>query len=145
MSDLGLKSSELTGEEGSLQPVDSTILMPVLRALRGLRIGIAGLDEWTIRDRVANLLIEQGFSCRTEVVFAPRCRADILIEGGIVIELKKQRPRTQDVLAQLVRYAKTGVVQGLILVLERSVSVPESIEGVPCKVVSLNSQWGIAL
>jgi len=116
----------------------------VLRELRPLRIGLAGLEEAALRDCVQELLGRAGLLFEKEVSFAPRCRADLWMDG-LVIELKKQRPIRAEVLKQLTRYAKTGKVRGIILVLERSIKLPTVIANVPCAVVSLNSLWGMTI
>ncbi len=116
----------------------------VLGHLKHLRIGVAGLEEAALRDSVQARLESVGLPFQKEFIFAPRCRADLWLDG-LVIELKKQRPARADVLNQLTRYARSGVVRGIILVLERHVPIPAEVEGVPCAVVSLNSQWGITI
>lgn len=120
-------------------------MQSVMKALKDLRINVAGLDESAIKQRVMAHLVKKGMACKPEVVIGPRCRVDILVEDGIVLELKKQRPRLGDVFDQLQRYASTGRVKGLILILERYVPMPDEFSGVPCEVLSLNSRWGIAL
>jgi hypothetical protein len=119
----------------------------VLEHLKALRIPFDGLEEVALRDAVYDLLRSRGVPCKKEFCFVPgsrRWRADIWVDG-IVIELKKQRPRRAEVAHQLGRYAATGWVRGLVLVLERHVPLPDEIGGVPCAVVSMNSLWGIAV
>lgn len=127
-----------------VEPTQRVSLEQVLKALLGIRIGLAGLEEVALRDMVAAHLRERGLACETEVRFPPRCRADIWIDG-IVIEMKKSRPPRGETERQLAKYAASGRVRGLILVLERNMPVEAEIEGIPCRVFSLNSQWGLAV
>ncbi len=79
-----------------------------------------------------------------EVKLAPRCRIDLMC-GSVGIEVKRGKPDTRSILAQLTRYAACDQVHGLILVTERTVAVPRMISGKPVMVVCLNRLWGIAL
>lgn len=126
-------------------PVASPSLSQILKVLRGHRLSLVGLDETAIRDGLAEVLRGAGVPCLREYGFAPRLRADLWVEPGILIEVKKRRPPTTAVLAQLGRYAATGRVRAMVLVLERSVLLPEEIRGVPVSVVSLNGNWGVAV
>jgi hypothetical protein len=102
-----------------LQPTPIDLIADCLRAVR---LTVAGMDEAEIRTILATQLMRAGFVVRVEYTFAPRCRADLWIDG-VVIEIKKQRPATAAVLGQLHKYAEKPNVGGIILVLERSVSV----------------------
>lgn len=139
-------SASLFPDSGAVEetPVRRVAFDRVVSALRQTRIREAGLDEADIRDRLQAVLIEAGFPAKTEFPFASGCRADIWIDG-IVVEVKKKRPDRARVLSQLHRYATQGNVQGIILALERSVIVPEAINGKPIRMLSLNALWGIAL
>lgn len=119
-------------------------IQAVLKVLRGVRIKEAGLQESEIRDRLHVALQQGGLPSKTEVKFGPGCRADIWI-NGVVVEVKKKRPDRASVTTQLHRYANQEGVTGIILVLERSILLPEEIEGTPISILSLNSLWGIAL
>lgn len=125
--------------------MSSTInINAVLKALRAVRIKEAGLQESEIRDRLNTALLQSGLPSRTEVKFGPGCRADIWI-NGIVVEVKKRRPDRASVITQLHRYARNDEVSGVVLVLERSILLPEEIESKKIAILSLNSLWGVAL
>jgi hypothetical protein len=49
------------------------------------------------------------------------------------------------VINQLERYAAFAEVQAIILVVERNLHLPASINGKPCASFGLHKQWGIAL
>jgi len=116
----------------------------VLLVLRAVRLREAGLQEVDIRDRLLEHLLRKGLPATKEFVFAKSCRADIWIDG-IVVEVKKKRPHTGDLLAQLQRYAAATSSRAVILVLERAVPVPTTIDEKPVVMLSLNSLWGVAL
>lgn len=116
----------------------------VLKALREVRIREAGLQETEIHDRVHAVLLTSFPQAKREFKFGPGCRADIWIDG-IVVELKKKRPDRAAAMTQLHRYARQENVRGVILVLERSILLPEEIEGMRVSVLSLNALWGVAV
>lgn len=116
----------------------------VLQALRTVRLRHQGLHEAEIHDALSKALVGAGIAHRREFTFAPRCRADLWVQG-IAIEVKKQRPVRAALLAQVTRYAQQPALGGLIVVLERSIDVPATIEGKRVAVLSLNALWGIAL
>lgn len=116
----------------------------VLEALRVVRLRQVGLDEFEIHDELSEALARAGIAHRREYTFGPRCRADLWIEG-IAVEVKKQRPARAALLTQINRYAEQPALRGLIVVLERSIPVPSTIEGKRVAVLSLNALWGIAL
>lgn len=116
----------------------------VLTALRTVRLHEAGLPESDIHAALSNALRATGIEHRREYAFAPRCRADIWVQG-ICIEVKKQRPPRAALLAQLMRYAEQPSLRGLVVVMERSVNLPAEITGKRVAIVSLNALWGIAL
>lgn len=121
-----------------------TTAWTVLRALRSLRIIRAGQDEVDLQDAIEGMLRHYGLPTQREYRFGPRCRADIWCDG-VVVEIKKQRPVLGDLVAQITRYAAQPGCREIIVVLQRSVLLPDSIGGKPVHVLSLNSNWGVAL
>lgn len=116
----------------------------VLEAIRTIRLRKVGQPESYFQLEIAGAIERAGIKAEREVPFAPRCRADVWV-NGIVVEVKKKRPPAASAIAQLERYANVEKVRGVILVLEKSLHVPESINNKPVAVVSLNSLFGIAL
>lgn len=116
----------------------------VLEALQTVRLHQVGLQESEIHDELSAALIKADIPHRREYTFGPRCRADLWIDG-LAVEVKKQRPARTALLAQIKRYAEQPALRGLIVVLERSIPVPSTIEGKRVAVLSLNALWGIAL
>lgn len=115
-----------------------------LEALRSVRLRQAGLQEVEIHDALSAALAGAGIPHRREYTFGPRCRADLWVHG-VAIEVKKQRPARAALLAQVTRYAQQSALGGLIVVLEKSIPLPPTIEGKRVAVLSLNALWGIAL
>ncbi|NMX77582.1 hypothetical protein HBO23_31945 [Pseudomonas sp. WS 5532] len=115
-----------------------------MAALRKVRITEAGLEEYEIHDLLSGALLSAGIFHSRERSFAPRCRADLWVDG-IVIEVKKMRPPRAALFDQVTRYASQECVRAVIVVLERSISLPATICGKPVSVLSLNALWGIAV
>ena len=115
----------------------------ILRALRSLRAPIRQ-GEYDLHALVGKALTDAGLAHAHEAVLGPRCRIDFLC-GDVGIEIKRGRVERAKVLSQLARYASSGRVRALILVSERTVSLPDAVGGVPLHFICLNRLWGIAL
>lgn len=115
----------------------------VYDALTALRAPIRQ-GEYDLHRLVMEALAAAGLPFAHEVTLAPRCRIDLTV-GRIGIEVKRGRPEPKRILAQLRRYAACDGIDGLILVAERTVAVPPSLDGKPVRVICLNRLWGIAL
>lgn len=117
----------------------------LLKVLRGVRVSQVGLSEVTLHGHIAQALTTAGIEYRREFVFAKGCRADFWVEPGIVIEVKKKRPDRARLEVQLSKYASVDKVGCLVLMLEKSITVPSPWEGVPLHIVSMNAAWGISI
>lgn len=117
----------------------------VLRVLREVRVEKVGLSEEELHAIISRDLRLAGVVHEREKRFAPGCRADFWIERGIVIEVKKRRPARADLLAQITRYAACAEVRHLIVMLERSINLPQKIEQADVHMVSMNAAWGISV
>lgn len=115
----------------------------VYEALTALRAPIRQ-GEYDLHRLTMDALTRAGLPFRHEVTLAPRCRIDLTV-GRVGIEIKRGRPEPKRILAQLRRYAECDGIDGLILVAERTVAVPDTLCGKPVRVVCLNRLWGIAL
>lgn len=111
--------------------------------LSGLRVP-PGSGEDAIHQAIAQALSAAGVGFVHEARLAPRCRVDFLI-GSVALEVKCGKPQRKPLIAQLMRYAATEPVQGLMLVVERSANLPPTLGGKPCRAYGLNRLWGIAL
>ena len=120
--------------------MDVQKVMNALRAIRSPR----PQDEYDLHGLTAEALQEADISFIHEAPLAPRCRVDFLC-GDVGIEIKRGRPDRDAVLRQLRRYADTGKVKALILLCEKSVTLPVRMGNVPIYQVSLFSLWGLAL
>ena len=119
------------------------MLHRVLEALQELRPPFAPYEA-DLHALVADRLAQSGLPFMHEARLGPGCRIDFLI-GDVGVEIKKGRPAPKLWLAQLTRYAGCGGLSGLVLVTQRSVSLPESVRGLPLHVISLQRLWGVAL
>lgn len=116
----------------------------ILHTLRSIRAPIQQ-GEYDLHALVRAALDGANIPCTHEVPLAPRCRIDFLCGGGVGIEIKRGQPDRKRILAQLTRYAACAQVNTLILVTERTVALPNTINGKPVLCVCLNRLWGIAL
>ena len=115
-----------------------------LAALRALRLPLCR-DEFELQAQVAGALRRAGLDFAKEARLAPRCRADFLLRGGVLIEVKRGRVDRARLLQQLRRYAAQEAVTSLIVVTERTVALPREVCGKRCAVVALNRLWGVAI
>ena len=112
-------------------------------ALSHLRIA-PQQSEYQLHHQIAAALRDGGFVVQHEVSLAPRCRIDFLI-GTVGIEVKRGKPNRTALIAQCSRYLESDKLSGLIVVLDKSISLPRQINNKPIAVFGLNRLWGIAL
>ena len=101
-------------------------------------------EEYDIHAPVAEALGAAGLSFAHEYRLGPRCRIDFRVER-IGIEVKKGRPASSELVKQLGRYLSSDELDAVIVVTQRVTRVPESINGKPVYLISLNRLWGVAL
>jgi hypothetical protein len=119
-----------------------------ISALKRLRIVRCGLSEAELVDAACAELERAGLAFTREVRLGAGCRIDITVgEPAVMIgvEAKKGRPRLPQAVAQVHKYAATGRLAGIIFFAERSIDLPEEIDGIPVASVSLMASLGIAL
>ena len=116
----------------------------VLNILTQLRIGVLP-DEYILQNQIASLLQANDILFDKEYKLGRGNRVDFLTADGIAIEVKKGKPNKASVLRQLQRYAEYEEIQGIILVVETSLTVPHDVAGKPCRALGLQKLWGIAL
>lgn len=115
----------------------------ILQALQTLRVP-AVPGEYDLHSMIAQALARAGIAYRHEYRLAPRRRIDFLI-GRIGLEVKKSRPASRALIAQLRRYLESEEVDELIVVVQRSVPLPQKILGKSVILFSLDRLWGVAL
>ena len=118
------------------------MLDKVMAALRDIRAPLV-MDEYDLHQLAQQALAQHAIVCTHEAVLAPRCRIDILC-GRIGIEIKRGKPTRSTLLRQLLRYAQTGRLDAIIVLSEQSVDLPDSLEGIPIRMIGLYKLWGIA-
>ena len=115
----------------------------VLAALRTLRAPLQQ-GEYDLHRLVMDALDSHGIAYEHEVALAPRCRIDLMC-GGIGVEIKRGHVERTRVRAQLMRYAACAQVESLVLVTEKTIDLPRTMNGKPVYLICLNRLWGIAL
>ncbi|MBW7932138.1 MAG: hypothetical protein H3C62_00725 [Gemmatimonadaceae bacterium] len=123
---------------------DASRVVQFLRRLRVVSVG----RERALQDTTAALFEANGVPFEREAALAPGCRIDFLVGGSIGVELKKGKPNAEAVRLQLARYARTGRLTDVILLVERSawgIPATGSAGTVRTFYVGLSKQWGIAV
>lgn len=115
----------------------------ILNALSAVRVpAIPG--EYDIHAEIAQALTSAGIAYEHEYRIAPRARIDFYVDG-IGIEVKKGKPVRSALIAQLRRYLQNDQIRQMIVISQRSVSLPDTLCGKPLTVFALDRLWGVAL
>lgn len=115
----------------------------IIEAISALRAPLQQ-GEYDLHRLVMDALDAAALPWEHEVKLAPRCRIDLMC-GSVGIEIKRGKVEKARIIEQLRKYAECPQVQGLILVTEKTVPVPHTINGKPVLLICLNRLWGIAL
>lgn len=121
----------------------SPIIDRVAAALSAVRMP-AQPEEYDIHGAVAEALAAAGLEYEHEYRLGPRRRIDFRV-GRIGIEVKKGRPASSALAAQLRKYLESDELDAVIVVTQRVTRVPDAIDGKPVRLLSLNRLWGVAL
>jgi hypothetical protein len=103
--------------------------------------------ETVIQEAAASALASRGLLVGREQTLGSFGRIDIIVRdttgASVGVEVKRNRPGPE-VAGQIARYAASGLIsQGLVLLCERAVSLPEY--DLPVRVVGFGRSGGIAL
>ena len=101
-------------------------------------------EEYDIHAAVARALTEAKLEYEHEYRLGPRRRVDFCV-GRVGIEVKKGRPASSALAAQLRRYLESDALDAMIVVAQRTTALPDAICGKPVRLISLNRLWGVAL
>ena len=115
----------------------------VIEAISALRAPLQQ-GEYDLHRLVMDALDAAGVPWTHEVKLGPRCRIDLMC-GGVGVEIKRGAVDKARILAQLRKYADCPQVEGLVLVTEKTVPLPHTLNGKPVRLVCLNRLWGIAI
>ena len=122
---------------------DTETLRALTRALSTVRSPLIG-SEYDLHALIAAALAGGGFVVSHEVPLGPGRRVDFMVED-VAIEVKRGRPPRARLMTQCRRYLESDRVSALILVVEKSVNLPDTLGGKPLITFSLNRLWGVAL
>ena len=120
------------------QPMDQ-----LMQALMKLRTPLTQ-GEYDLHQMVRDALLAAGIAPQHEYPVALRARIDFFW-AGIGLEIKRGKPTPARLLPQLLRYAGSPLIQGIILISEGSVSLPNQLLGKPLRSLCLHRLWGIAI
>jgi len=123
----------------------SAAMNAVAGAVRTIRV-MNPDHEFEIHSRIETALLDASIYFTREHKLAKRARIDFLTRHGIGIEVKRGKPLSSNVAAQLGRYIACDSVRGIVVVVDRNIfNVPSEINGKPILYISLSHLWGIAL
>ena len=105
---------------------------------------VAAIYPNGIHGAIAEALAAAGLEYEHEYRLGPRRRIDFRV-GRIGIEVKKGRPASSALAAQLRKYLESDELDAVIVVTQRVTRVPNAIDGKPVRLLSLNRLWGVAL
>ncbi len=126
-----------------MTPAES--LAAVLRVLAAFRPRILAVEA-ELQTEIASALAREGIRYEREHWLGARNRIDFLVDAGVGIEVKKGKPSSKAVNAQVSRYLSFPSLSALVLVVERNVFAPiHEAHGKPVHYVALNRQGGVAL
>ena len=115
----------------------------IISAIKSIRAPFS-VHEFDLHAQVSEALAIAQIPFSHEVQVAPRCRIDFLADG-VGIEIKRSKPRNEDLINQATRYLSSPRVNALVILSEREASLPPSLLGKPCLCFSFNKLWGPAL
>ncbi|MGH2878927.1 MAG: hypothetical protein ACRDK4_04880 [Solirubrobacteraceae bacterium] len=110
-----------------------SVCAPIVEALRAVRFNYG--DEDRLQEGIAAALAAVGFDVEREVRLSARDRIDLLV-GRVGIEVKVAGS-PGSVANQLLRYAKSDRIDGLVLVTSRVRHLAPMVLGKPIEVVQL--------
>lgn len=98
-------------------------------------------DERALQNEIAVVLEAKGFNIDREVRLSNRDCIDFMIRmSGIGIEVKI-KGSAADIYRQCKRYCESDKIHRLILVTNRSMGLPDKINGKDCYLLSLGKSW----
>ncbi len=120
-------------------------MQQIIDVLKTLRINPIN-EEYDLQAEIEKLFIDSEIRYEREYMLGPHNRVDFMtFKDCIAVEVKKGKPNKAGVIKQLLRYAEFDLVNGIILVVEKNMDVPKTLNGKPCVSLGLNKLWGIAL
>lgn len=115
----------------------------IISALSTIRIS-AMPEECEIHEAISAALNAAGIAFEHEFRLNVGKRIDFMC-GDIGIEVKKSRPKSSKLQAQIQRYLEDTALSAMIVVLQKPCYLPDRICGKPVYVLALNRLWGVAL
>ena len=115
----------------------------LISALKTIRVP-ATPGEYDIHALAAKALTDANIPFTHEEPLMPGRRVDFLA-GDIAVEIKKGKPVRARLMEQAAKYLASPRVSALIVVSQRSVSLPRIISGKPVYLITLDKLWGVSL
>ena len=119
-------------------------LQQILNLLKSAKFPLS-LEELDIHKKIIKLFNDNNIKFIHEFKMENNSRIDFFVENSIGVEVKKGRPNRNNLIKQLIRYSESENICAIIVIVEKSIVLPDNIKGKNIYAINLNSQWGIAL
>ncbi|NMD37441.1 MAG: DNA/RNA nuclease SfsA [Christensenellaceae bacterium] len=116
----------------------------ILGLLKGAKLPFS-VEEFQIHQHIIKLFNDNDIKFIHEFKIKGNSRIDFFVEDEIGVEVKKGRPNKTNLIKQLTKYSECENICAIIVIVEKSIALPDSINGKNIYSINLNSQWGIAL
>ena len=125
---------------------NNSLLLKIEEIENALRVLLvpATPGEYDLHALVSCALEKAGIPFSHELPIAQRARIDFL-SGKVGIEIKKGKPARAGLISQITRYLASDALDAIIVVTQRSVSLPREISGKTVRLLSLDKLWGVSL
>ena len=120
-----------------------TMLESVLITLRALRSPFVFVEA-ELHQQIITQFNRMEIPYRHEMTIGKLGRIDFWVDG-IGIEVKKGKPNIKMLINQLTQYSHSEQIKQLIVVSQKKLNLPTSINNKPVYVVALDSMWGVAI
>lgn len=103
-------------------------------------------DEKELQSKIAEKLNQFGFRFTREQRLNSQHEVnkniiDFLVDPGIGVEVKIGNASKMDIYKQVERYAKFEAIHSIILLTNKSMALPDTINGKPTYVINLSQSW----
>lgn len=97
-------------------------------------------NEKILQSQIEQILVNSGIPYRREYELSKGSIIDFWIDNRLGIEIKiKGSPK--DIFRQLRRYCSHDKIEAILLVTNKTIRLPQSIENKPSQVLNLGTSW----
>lgn len=113
--------------------------MKLLKTLSSYKFSLG--SEAALQLQIAEALTQADIPFEREYRLSPKERIDFISEGfGIEIKIKTSLSK-KGIYKQVLGYAQHDCIKAIVLVTNKSIGMPEELNGKPCYVVNIGRSW----